>query len=410
MPRFAYQVRDGHGELSSGTLTAGSANDAGRQLRAEGKFIVSIAETAGEETAAPQGRTTRGAARRITRRDVIYIANQLAVMVDTGVTIGEAIESVAEQTTNLRLRAVLNDISRRIQGGASFSDALSYHPDVFPRMMVALLRASEATGTMGPMLQRICQYLGQEQRIARRVRGAMIYPLVMSIVAVSVTIFLLTFVLPRFAGVYASRGADLPAPTKLLMWLSGTLTGYWFIWVLLLAAAVALAMWFRRQPFGQRWIDHWKLHLPVIGTLFNHLYITRAMRTMGTMINAGVPVLETIAITREVTNNIYFDQLWEHVDTELQQGSQLSLPLFESELVPKSISRMVHSGEKAGRLGEVMQKVADFTEQDFDDAVTRATQFIEPAMIVFMGVLIGFVAISLLLPIFSVGHAITGGH
>jgi len=173
-------------------------------------------------------------------------------------------------------------------------------------------------------------------------------------------------------------------------------------------AAIGAFLYLKNTTLGRRTIDYIKLNLPVIGPMFNHLYITRAMRTMGTLITSGVPMLDMIIITRKVTNNIYYDELWEHINEKVQEGAQLSTAMYDSPMIPPSISRMIHSGEKAGRLGDVLQRIAEFTENELDDSIKQATQFIEPAMVVGMGGIIGFIAISLLLPIFSVGRVMSG--
>ncbi len=406
MPSFAYQARDATGQICSGVLSAATASDASQQIRAEGKFVVKLNETRAAAQA-EQGHAIQY--RRIKRDDVIHFTHQMSVMIDTGVTLGEALESICEQTPNEDFKAVLEDVNERVQSGQPFSVSLEQHPKVFPKLMISLLRASEASGTMGEMLERVSAYLTKERNTIKSVRGAMIYPVIMMLVAGAVTVFLLTFVLPRFGKIYANRGAMLPAPTRLLLGASEVLTTFWYAWVGGAVTLVGSFMYFRRQEFGRHVIDKLKINAPVIGGMFQQLYITRATRTMGTMISAGVPMLDMIAITRDVTNNIHYEELWDEVDTQLQQGVQLSAALFESPLIPNSVSRMIHSGEKAGRLGMVMDKIAEFTEHDFDEAVKRTTEFIEPAMVAFMGALIGFVAISLLLPIFSVGRVMAGG-
>ncbi len=410
MTRFAYHARDASGELIRGMLEAASAAEAGRQLRAEGKFIVKLNEARGDEAERgdDQAAPSRLSARGVKRDEVIYFAHQMSVMIETGVTLGEALESIVEQSDNPAFRAVLQDVSDAVQSGQSFSAALARHEGVFPALMISLLKASEASGTMGPMLERVSGYLTKERNTLRSIRGAMIYPVIMMLVAAGVTIFLLAFVLPRFGSIYASRGAVLPAPTQLLLFLSEMTTTYWYIWVGSLAALGVFIAWYRHTDQGRTVLDWLKLNIPIIGPMMKQLYVTRAMRTMGTMISAGVPMLDMIAIAREVTHNRFYERLWDHVDGQLRQGVQLSQALHDSDLMPSSIVRMIHSGEKAGRLGGVMDRVATFTEHDFDEAVKRTTQFIEPAMVAFMGGLIGFVAISLLLPIFSVGRVMSG--
>jgi type IV pilus assembly protein PilC len=235
------------------------------------------------------------------------------------------------------------------------------------------------------------------------------YPAFLLAMAVSATIFLLGFVLPKFAKIYESRQAVLPAPTRLLLGISDGLVGYWDLWAgLVITAALAFVV-VRRTAAGRRAADFLKLNAPILGRIFRQLYISRACRTMGTLISAGVSMLDTVALIKQVTGNSYFDDLWDKVNERLQQGSQLSEPLFNSPLIPKSIAQMIFSGEKSGRLGQVMARVAEFTESEFDLTVKTATQFIEPVIIGVMGALIGFIAISLLLPIFSIGKVMASG-
>jgi type IV pilus assembly protein PilC len=403
MGRFLYQARDGRGELATGVVNAGSVEEAGVILRGEGKYIVKLSPVnEGDLAAAPV--TTEQRSRRIKRREVIFFSHQLAVMIETGVPISDALECCHEQTPNPDFAAVLKDVTQQVRSGSEFSAALRKYPRVFPTVMVSLIRASEVSGTMGSMLDQISQYMAKEQHTLRQARGAMMYPAFMMVMAVSVTIFLLAFVLPRFAAIYQAREAVLPLPTRILLATSHGMTAYWYIWVALVAAFVATIMLGRKTTSGRRVIDWLKLHTPIIGPLFSKLYITRACRTMGTMISAGVSMLDMIAIVKHVTSNAYFEDLWDDVDERLRQGSQLSEPLFASDLIPRSISQMIYSGERSGRLGKVLMRVADFTEIEFDQNVKQTTQFIEPLMVGVMGGLIGFVAISLLLPIFSVGR------
>lgn len=442
MAQFHYKARDGQGRLSTGTVAAPSASQAGAVLRGQGMFVVAIQEAIGQSAGkpekarqaqptakAPRDRAANTAAhpalrapaseqddwqpttgrQKIRRQDVITFAHQLAVMVDTGVSISEALSCCAEQSESAGFKRVLEDVADEVRGGRELSAALSAHPRVFPSVMVSLVRASELSGTMGKMLDRISTYMAKEQITARKIRGALTYPAIMISAVLIITTGLLLFVLPRFASIYATRGATLPTPTRLLLGLSESLQTAWWAYLLGLAVLVALVVAGFTTQAGRRIVDLIKLDAPVVGGLFRKLYITRAMRTFGTMVEAGVPILEMIPIVRAVTHNHRFDALWEEVDQRLREGSQLSSPLFASELIPRSVSQMVYAGEKSGRLSDVMHKVAEYTEEEFDEQVKQATAYIEPAMVVTLGVIIGFVAIALLLPIFQVGQVASGG-
>ncbi len=407
MARYSYQARDGSGALASGVVAAISAEEAGRLLRNEGKYVVRINEVTEADADDGEMSLTQHA-RRVRRQDVIFFAHQMAIMIETGVPISEALESIVEQSANVSFKAVMREVATQVQSGLEFSKALARFPRVFPTVMTSLIRAAEVSGTLGQMLDRISDYMSKEMRTAKAVKGAMIYPAFMVLMTIGVTVFLLAFVLPKFSTIYAAKGQALPAPTQVLLALSAALVDYWQLWLIGSIATIGGTVYFAGTATGRRFFDWVKLSTPLMRNLFTQLYVTRSCRTLGTMINAGVPMLDAVEITRQVTGNSYFEELWDEVDQHLRQGMQLSDPLFRSPLMPRSVVQMIRSGEKSGRLGQVLGRVAEFTEEEFDRAVKGMTQFIEPAMIVIMGSLIGFVAISLLLPIFSVGQVASG--
>lgn len=430
MAQFQYKARDGQGRLSEGTVAAPSASQAGAILRGQGMFVIGVQEAVGKAVKAARPNkaqtSTKPAAKartgdddddweptvgrqKIRRQDVITFAHQLAVMVDTGVAISEALSCCADQSESDGFRKVLQEVADEVRGGRELSAALAMHEKVFPSVMVSLVRASELSGTMGRMLDRISKYMAKEAVTSRKIKSALTYPAIMITAVLIITSGLLLFVLPRFASIYSNRGAALPAPTQFLLGLSDSVQNYWWAYLMGIAAMIFTVVLGFTTETGRRVVDHLKLNTPIIGSLFRKLYVTRSMRTMGTMLEAGVPILDMIPITRSVTNNSQFDELWDEVDNRLRNGSQLSAPFFSSDLIPRSVAQMVFAGEKSGRLGDVMYKVAEYTEEEFDEEVKAATSYIEPAMVVTLGAIIGFVAIALLLPIFQVSKVASGG-
>jgi type IV pilus assembly protein PilC len=435
MAQFQYKARDGRGQLSEGTVAAPSASQAGAILRGQGMFVIAVKEAVGKAAKAarpaakPKAETDTATKpynapvqdagaddweptvgrQKIRRQDVITFAHQLAVMVDTGVSISEALSCCADQSESEGFKKVLVEVADEVRGGRELSAALALHEKVFPTVMVSLVRASEMSGTMGKMLDRISKYMAKEAVTTRKIKSALTYPAIMITAVLLITSGLLLFVLPRFASIYSNRGAALPAPTQLLMGLSDSIQNFWWAYLLVIAGLVTTGVMGFTTEAGRRITDRLKLNMPVIGTLFRKLYVTRSMRTMGTMLEAGVPILDMIPIVRSVTNNCHFDEFWDEVDNRLRNGSQLSAPFFSSELIPRSVAQMVFAGEKSGRLGDVMYKVAEYTEDEFDEQVKQATNYIEPAMVVTLGAIIGFVAIALLLPIFQVSSVASGG-
>ncbi|MBB6430038.1 type II secretion system F family protein [Algisphaera agarilytica] len=406
MPDFVYKVRTAAGELTTGMITAASIADAGGKLRSDGMFIVKLDPSRGAKSKEAGKAKTASASTRVPRPLIIAFAHQLAVMVDTGVPISEALHCIADQCDSAEFKLILEDVASQVEAGGELSTALGRFPKVFPTIMVSLVRASEVSGTMGVMLERISNYMGKEYQTQKKIKGAMTYPAVMLAMVLTVTVGLLVWVLPRFATIFESKGAALPLPTRMLMFISDSLMLHWYLWV---GGTVALVVGFvvgMRTHAGRRVFDRVKLSSPIFGDLFSKLYVTRSTRTMGTMINAGVPVLDMIAIVKDVTRNALYEDLWETVDDRLRQGAQLSDALFDSPLIPRSVAQMIYAGEKSGRLGQTMEKIAGFTEEEFDEQIKTTTNLIEPTMVAIMGGIVGFVAIALLLPIFSVSSVV----
>lgn len=404
MPTYAYTARDAKGVATEGTLAAASVEEATRLLRGQGKYATSVKPATAKNSSAPAAATARGI--KVSRDEVIGISNQLAVMLDTGVTLSEALACCAEFSGKPQTKALLDDLTNRVNAGQDLSDALAAHPRSFPRLYVALIKASERTGMMSQLLGRATTYLKDEQEILRKVKGALTYPGIMFGFAMLTTIFLLAFVLPRFTTIYANKGAALPMPTKVLMGLSDGLLHYWMFLLPGLAIAVAAAWQYARTPAGKRTVDWIQLNAPMVGPMFRKLYLSRGLRTVGTMAGAGVSLVDSVETATALCNNGSFRAMWDDVAKQIQNGKPFSEPLAKSPLVPGAVSRMLASGERGGKLGPVMEQVAGFSEAELKEKIHELTRYIEPAMIMLMGLLIGSVTLALLLPIFSISKVV----
>ena len=407
---YAFKARASSGEVISGTMVAESADEVSARLRAEGKFVFEIEASplrAAPELDKKQIRRNE-AAKRVRRDDVIAMCTQLSVMLETGVPLAEGLDAFRRQMERAEFRLVLEALCDDIDGGEALSSSMQKWPRVFPGMMVSLMKASEASGTLATMLGRIGEYLSKERKTVKQIKGALTYPIFMMVACVGITVFLVSFVLPRFASIYEQRQASLPAPTKFLLDISAFVTTQYF-WYgpALVIAVVALTIWSRRRS-GRRVMDWLRLNAPMLGSMYRHLYVTRAMRTMATLLAAGVNVLDVIDICRGVTANAYYSDLWDDMSQGVREGRQISDAIFETDLVPANVASMIAAGERSGKLPMVMEKIADFSQDELDAAVVRVTVFIEPLMIVFMGIVIGGVATALLLPIFQMGKVMAG--
>jgi len=403
MPQFTYTARDSHGAATSGTITADSIAAASQQLRADGKYPTAVNPAVDEEAPSSAGGQP---GLKIARADVIQISTQLAIMVETGVTLSEALDCIAQQCEKPNVKLLVDDIARHVQGGGDFSTALSRHPRSFPRLYIALIKASEKSGLLGKLIVRATTYLKDEQDTIRRVKGAMTYPAIMLTFAVSVTVFLLAFVLPRFASIYAGKGAALPLPTKILMSMSDFVVNQWMWLITGVVGVVFCGMLFFRTEFGRRVRDYLQLNVPLMGSMFRKMHLARSLRMVGTMAGAGINLVECVNTAHDLCDNSYYRELWQQVSEKIQTGKQLSEPMFQSPLVPRGVSQMLHSAEKSGKLAHVMEQVAGFAEQELKDKIAELTRYIEPIMIIAMGIIIGGVAMALLLPIFTMSRVV----
>ena len=405
MYTFAYKARSQAGVPISGTIEAETRQDALRLLQRDGCTVIDI--KLGPSPVDVERIRTSTAARTVKRDEVIALANQLSVMIETGVPLSDAMDAYLKQARSDGLKRVLRIIHDRIRGGVSFSDALAEFPRVFPVLMVSLMRASEASGTMGVMLGRIADYLGKERRTLKQIRGALTYPAVMVALAFSVTIFLVVGVLPRFARIYESREAALPAPTRIVLGISDALTQHGLVIAIGVILAIIGIVMLKVTTSGRRVLDTLKIKAPIIGPMFTQFYLTRATRTLGTLLESGVPLLDAVTIVRGVTTNVLWEDLWDQTQQSLTRGQTLSDVVLESKLIPPSIAQMIAAGERTGRLPEVFARISNTTEEDLDEAIKNGTQLIEPLMIMFMGVTVGGIAIALLLPIFTIANVMS---
>lgn len=412
---FAWRARDTHGRELSGSQSAASESEVAVTLRSQGLFVTAIDPEPLLQGATSKATVTRDeissaiSQRKVKRDDVIAFCQQLAVMLETGVPLSESLEALARQTKQSEFKCVVEGIHREVQSGEPLSVALSRRRRVFPRIVVSLVRASELSGTMPLMLERVSMYLSSERKTLREVKGAMTYPVIMGMTAVVVTSLIVTFILPRFAKIYEMRSASLPWPTKALLSLSDLLVSNWMYWIpALIALVVTGAVWYRTTS-GRSIVDWLKLKLPVLGPMFAQLYTTRAARTLSTLLAAGVGVLDAIGICRDVTNNVQFDRLWTEMEDNIRNGGAMSDAAFRSQYVPSYVASMMSSGERSGRLSQVMDRVASFTEEELESQVKKVGSMIEPLMILVMGIVVGGVAIAMLLPIFSMSKVISGG-
>ncbi len=406
MPQFQYQVRGQGGAVTAGRIDATSLSEAASMVRGQGGYLLDIAEA---------GQGAQSLLQKITSfsinfgpglKDVYAFTNQLAVMIKAGINVRDAIGDIADQIDNPKFKSVVVQLREDLEGGKPFSEALARHPKVFSPLYVNMVKASEMSGSFGHMLERISNYLHQQIETRSMIRGAMVYPIIIAVMAISTTIFLLTFVLPKFTTLFAGKEALLPTPTKILLAASFFLRVYWYIVIGIVISAGGGFYYFIQTPYGRVWWDLTKLKIPIMKKVFSSLYITRGLQTMGEMVNAGVPMLDTLEITGEVSGNVLYQRMWERVYNSVKGGKKIAAPLAQHSLLPGNVVRMISAGEESGKLAEVLTDVADFYAQELKNTIKAVTAMIEPLMIVLMGFVVGFIAMSIILPIFKLSQLV----
>jgi type IV pilus assembly protein PilC len=385
--------------VTEGLLTAASLTAASRQLRERGEYILNLAPATSAST---KRHFSFNVSFGPSAKDVRNFTSQLAVMIRAGISIRAAIEGIADQAANPKFKKMLEQMKADVESGKQFSEALARYPKTFSPLYINMVKASEMSGGFSKMLDRIATYLTQQIETRGMVVGAMIYPGIIGTMAIGTTIFLLTFVLPRFMVIFKGKEYALPLPTKMLLALSQFMVTYWYF---LLGAAIAVA-WgiflFLKTDAGQLAFDKLKLIVPLFKKMFRALYISRSLHTMGQLINAGVPMLDTLSITADVSGNALYRTMWRSVYSAVKQGKKIATPLQKSTLLPRAVVQMIHAGEESGKLGEVLDEVSDFYAKELRAVIKTVTAMIEPMMIVLMGGIVGFIAMSIILPIFKI--------
>ncbi|HUU93524.1 MAG TPA: type II secretion system F family protein [Phycisphaerae bacterium] len=405
MHTYRYQMKKRDGQVVVGTLEADNQTLAAQQIRELGGIVLDLTRTGGhaDKTAKSGGFAILN---RIGAKDLLAFTSQLSVMSKAGIGVTSALESISDQLVNPRMRTVVATLKRDVEAGRQFSEAVQRFPKVFSVLYVNMVRASELAGTFGHMLSRINDYLTQQAQTRRQVIGAMIYPLIIVILAIMTTVFMLTFILPQFMVLFEGKEEILPLPTKMLMAMSASLRGYWYLYFLVAATAGGSLTYLIRTDAGRAWWDMMKLHIPLVRTLCHALYLSRGLRTMGELVNAGVPMLDTIAITAEVTGNVHYSKVWHRVHAAVRKGQRLAPMLAKSPLIPNSVAQMIAAGEETGTLADILTDISEFYDDQLKATIKAVTSAIEPLMIVVMGGIVAFIAASILLPIFKMSQLV----
>ena len=408
---FSYTARRLDGNSTSGTLVAECANDARQMLRQQGVFVLTLTA----EAKAAIGQTpTRAAAsfdlrNRVSRSDVVMLTSQLAIMSQSGVELAEAIENLAQTSTRPALQDALTSIRERLEQGVQLSDALKEFPAIFDEVYVSAVRAGEASGRMTAVLQRLSSMLRNEQRMKSAIVGALTYPGVLLLISSVVLFAVVFFVLPQFAKVFADIGVTPPATTAILLDFGEFIRGHMLISFGSMAMAVAGIIFFARTRTFQYMMDHMWLNQPVTRTAARSLTTGRVFRLLSTMLTSGLPLLETLQLCSRSVRSPQFRNLMDVLVHEVTLGHMIGPILAKSHFLPPGAAQMVITGERTGQLSEVFEMVGEYYEEEGERQLKERVKLLEPAVIVVMGVMVGFIVASVMLPLFEFSSASRAG-
>jgi len=403
MLTFAYQARDSSGKMISGVQEALNEDNCVNTLMSRGLMVLSLQQKASSKALRSAG--------KVNETDLVLFTRQLATMVDAGLPLVTALTALYEQADPRKqagLRRVIGEVSAQVQQGDAFNEAISKHPMVFSRLYIAMVKAGESGGLLAEILDRLASFLESAARLKKKVKSAMTYPVIVICIALAITTFLIVRVVPVFGEIFADFGANLPAPTQFLLDVSDFIRGNWYIIVGGIVGVFYGIRTFLRTERGRQIWDRYKLKLPIFGPLVHKICMTRFARTFAQLIRAGVPILEVMAIVGDTAGNYVVETAIKGVSSEVEKGDNLAASLSRQPIFPPMMIRMVSAGEATGKIDVMLEKMADFWDEEIEAILDALTSLIEPLLIVVLGVIVGGIVIAMFLPIFKLNDVVSG--
>jgi type IV pilus assembly protein PilC len=399
MPSFVFVAR----ETTSGREIRSSVEAATEQAAIAALLNRNLLVVNIQEKISKKGRTGGG---KVSLQDQVIFTRQLATMIDAGLAMVQSLQALAEQSTNKAMRDVLRDICSRVEAGDSFSEALQKHPKIFSRLYFSMVSAGEKGGLLAEILARLATYLENTARLRKKVKSAMMYPTVVTCVAIAITTFLLIKVIPVFGDIYSGFGAKLPGPTQFLINLSDLVKKYFFVLLLLGGGAVYGWLRFIKTKAGRQFWDSRRIKLPVFGGLAHKICLARFTRTLASLIRSGVPILEVLQIVSQTVGNVVMEKAIRESAADIERGESISAALSKHPVFPNMIIRMITAGEQTGKIDNMLERISDFLDEEIETTLSGLTSLSEPILIVVLGVVIGGMVICMFLPIFKMSEIV----
>jgi len=404
MTKFAWEGKNRGGGAVSGEMEAPSEAFVLAQLRREQIQPLKIRKKTGDL----EIRLPWKAEKKVSAKEMAVFTRQFATMIDAGLPLVQCLDILGLQQENPTFKKVILKIKEDVESGSTFADALSKHPKVFDSLFVNLVAAGEVGGMLDTILSRLADYIEKAMKLAKKIKGAMVYPSTILAVAVVVTVVLLVYVIPIFAKMFSDFGQALPGPTQFVLALSDFTRKYFLLVIVFIFLLVMAFRWYYRQETGRRNVDRLLLRLPVVGSLLQRIAVARFSRTLGTMVSSGVPILESMDIVAKTAGNKIIEEAILKARVSISEGKTIAEPLTDSKVFPPMVTQMVAVGEATGALDAMLNKIADFYDDEVDSAVEAMTALLEPMLMVFLGVVIGGLVIAMYLPVFKLAGAVGG--
>ncbi|MBP1747791.1 MAG: type secretion system protein [Deltaproteobacteria bacterium] len=399
MPQYQWDGKTVSGEPRKGSEKAGSIDQLRAILRKDGIILMRATETKEKEK-------KFNPKKKIKKLEILLFTRQLSTMITSGLPLVQSLDILGNQIEDVNFRGIVKDIKERIEGGSRFADALREYPQCFDELYINLVVAGEEGGLLDNVLQRLAIYIEKSEKLKKKVKSAMIYPIAIIVVALIVVVVLLLFVIPVFEKMFTEMGAELPMPTQIVIKMSQFMQAYWYIIIGAIVGLVFALKYYYKTDNGHRSIDRLMLKLPLFGVLTIKASVARVTRTLATLLMSGVAILESMLIVAKVAGNKIVEEALIVARTRISEGRTMAEPLEQAGIFPPMVVQMVQVGESTGALDSMLNKIADFYEEDVDNIVTNLTAMMEPMIMVFLGVVLGGLIVAMYLPIFKLGQAI----
>lgn len=404
MAKFQWEARSRTGAVQSGVMEAKSRDMVEAQLKKYGFGGISIKEEG--KGLSMEIKLPAMFGKKVSTKELVIFTRQFATMIDSGLPLVQCLDILSSQQENPTFKGVLLKVKESVESGSTFADALAKHPKVFDQLFVSLVAAGEVGGILDTILNRLASYTEKSMKLKKQIKGAMVYPATVMSVAVVVVGVILVFVIPTFAKMFADFGSDLPGPTKVVIALSNFLKKYIIVIIAAIFALVFVVKKYYATKNGRKTLDRMALRAPVIGQLIRKVSVAKFTRTLGTLVSSGVPILDGLDIVARTAGNVVVEEAIMKVRQSISEGKTIAEPLAQSGVFPPMVVQMISVGEATGAMDAMLSKIADFYDDEVDNAVSAMTAMLEPMLMVFLGVVVGGLVIAMYLPIFKIAGAV----